>query len=146
MITIKRASIEDLEQIIPLFDAYRVFYEQTSDTETARKFLKTRLENNQSVIFLAAEEDRAIGFTQLYPMYSSVSMEEMYVLNDLFVKPSARGKGVGEKLLLQAQAYAHENNLKGLTLETASDNPAQRLYERLGWKRDASYYHYFWKS
>ena len=146
MITIRSASIEDLEQIVPLFDAYRVFYEQTSDIETARKFLTTRLENNQSVIFLAEENGKAVGFTQLYPMYSSVSMEKMYVLNDLFVDPSERGKGIGEKLLLQAQAYAHENNLKGLTLETASDNPAQRLYERLGWKRDASYYHYFWKS
>ena len=146
MITIRRASIEDLEQIIPLFDAYRVFYEQASDTETARKFLTTRLENNQSVIFLAEENGKSVGFTQLYPMYSSVSMEEMYVLNDLFVAPSERGKGIGEKLLRQAQVYAHENNLKGLTLETASDNPAQRLYERLGWKRDPSYYHYFWKS
>ena len=145
MITVRKTTINDLDAIAYLFDAYRVFYKQKSDKKSARAFLKARFEQQQSVIFIAEKAGVAVGFTQLYPMFSSVSMQEMYVLNDLYVNENERGQGIGEKLLIAAQEYAKANNLKGLTLETASDNPAQKLYERLGWSKDESY-HYFWKA
>jgi len=142
---IKKATIEDLDVLVPLFDAYRMFYKQDSDKAAAHKFLKDRLEKNQSTIFIACSENQALGFTQLYPIYSSVSLESMCVLNDIFVYPDARGKGLGALLLETAKNYATENQLKGLSLETAIDNPAQYLYERLGWKKDTDFFHYFWK-
>lgn len=146
MITIKRATITDIDAITKLFDAYRVFYEQASDLEGAKNFLTARMEKGESVIFLAEKEGKAVGFTQLYPMFSSVSMQSMYILNDLYVDGNERKQGIGEKLLVAAQNYAQANNLKGLALETAYDNPAQKLYERLGWKKDEGFYHYFWKA
>ncbi|CAA9431073.1 MAG: hypothetical protein AVDCRST_MAG37-607 [uncultured Rubrobacteraceae bacterium] len=63
--------------------------------------------------------------------------------NDLFVTPEARGRGFGAALLAETRRFAAETGAKGLTLVTAVDNlPAQRLYERMGWKRDETFYHY----
>lgn len=144
---ITKATVEHLAELVKLFDAYRVFYDQKSDLLKAEKFLTERLENNDSLIYIALDDDgNGLGFTQLYPTFSSVSMQRFYILNDLFVIPEMRGKGIGESLLKTAQEFAKSSNYKGLALETAIDNPAQKLYERLGWERTTDFYHYFWKT
>ncbi len=140
-----QAQLKHLELLAPLFDAYRIFYKQPSDLLGATAFLKSRFELNDSILFLAFEGDDGIGFTQLYPTYSSVTMEPFYILNDLYVKPEARRIGIGSQLLLAAQQFALETNQKGLELATAKDNPAQRLYEKLGWTKDEEFFRYFWR-
>lgn len=145
MITISKASLSDINIITPLFDAYRVFYKQESDMEAAKNFISERLNREESTIFLASSGDEAIGFTQLYPVFSSVSVQRMHILNDLYVNPEYRGKGIATLLLNEAKHFALENGSKGLGLETAQDNPAQALYERLGWEKDSTL-HYFWKA
>ncbi|WP_036385459.1 GNAT family N-acetyltransferase [Muricauda sp. MAR_2010_75] len=144
--TIKKATVSDLELIVPLFDAYRVFYKQGSEPTAAREFLKERFLRNETVIFIALENEEPVGFTQLYTTFSSVSLQPSYILNDLYVSPNHRKKGVGEALLNQAKSHCQENGFKGLALETAIDNPAQKLYERLDWKNDTDYIHYFWRN
>ncbi|MCB0465799.1 MAG: GNAT family N-acetyltransferase [Aequorivita sp.] len=140
------ASISNLDQLVPLFDGYRVFYKQTSDPEAVRKFLKERLTNQDSILFICLDNsDKGLGFTQLYPSFSSVSMQRTYILNDLFVAPEARKKGVGEALMQHAKQFAMKKKSKGLTLETAIDNPAQTLYKKLGWKKDVLVNHYTWE-
>ncbi len=111
--------------------------------EKARLFILERLSNAESVIFLAFERTTPVGFTQLYPSFSSVSLKRLWMLNDLFVLPTVRKLGVGAALLKRARQFTMETNAKGLVLETASDNPAQKLYERLGWTRDEAFYRYF---
>nr|WP_299485724.1 GNAT family N-acetyltransferase [uncultured Allomuricauda sp.] len=143
---IKKASLDDLELIVPLFDAYRVFYEQNSDCDAARIFLKERFLRNETLLLLAMDNGKPIGFTQLYTTFSSVSMQPIYILNDLFVISESRKKGVGEALLNEAKEYCKQAGYKGLALETAVSNPAQKLYERLGWVKDESYLHYFWSN
>lgn len=138
---------EHLETLIPLFNGYRVFYKQPSSVAAAKAFLAERLDKKDSVIFLAINDaGHGLGFTQLYPSFSSVSMQRTYILNDLFVAPNARKQGVGEALMEHAKAFALNENAKGLTLETEIDNPAQFLYERLGWKKDLDVFHYTWKA
>ena len=146
MVKIVQASKDNLKEIVPLFDQYRVFYGQNSDEEGAEHFLKDLFENCENVIFLGYKDEKPIGFTQLYKMYSSVSMEPFYILNDLFVDASFRNMGVGEMLLEKAKAHCRSKGYKGLALETAIDNPAQKLYERLHWKKDDGFIHYFWKA
>lgn len=132
--------------IAPLLDQYRVFYKQTSNIKAAKEFLEQRFSQGESIVLLAFEGDQPIGFTQLYTSFSSVSLAPVFILNDLYVDVNYRGKKVGEELLLQAKKYCREKGYKGLALETAIDNPAQRLYERLGWKKDTDCFHYFWTS
>ncbi|MBK5484505.1 GNAT family N-acetyltransferase [Peribacillus sp. TH16] len=141
---IQKATLNELDSLTELFDLYRVFYEQTSNLEGAREFLKERLTNEESVIFMAFDGDNPIGFVQLYPSFSSVSMMHSWVLNDLFVKGNARKKGFGEKLLKAAIAFAKETGAKGVSLETDKDNSnAQKLYEKIGFIRESNYFYYF---
>ena len=144
MNTIKRITLSDILDIAPLFDGYRVFYKQQSDIEAAVKFLQERISNNESVIFATYYNNKAVGFVQLYFTYSSVSLERSLILNDLFVDPKFRNKDIGKDLLLKAQEFCMQNNYKGLALETAINNPAQKLYEKLGWIKDSYCFHYFW--
>ena len=146
MITIVKGTEEHLDQLVPLFDGYRVFYEQDSDPHAARKFLKGLTDRDESIVFLAFMDQEAVGFTQLFRSFSSVAMRPLLILNDLYVLPEQRGKGIGEALLAHAKSYCQQLNYRGLALETAVDNPAQKLYERLGWEKDTHCFHYFWTA
>jgi ribosomal protein S18 acetylase RimI-like enzyme len=139
-ITIRRATVRDLELLVPLFDAYRRFYRLQGDPELARRFLQERLERHESVIFLAFDDANAVGFTQLYPSFSSGAMALIFVLNDLFVTPEARRSGTGSALLRAAAEYGRGAGAARLTLSTELTNStAQALYEREGWKRDTMF-------
>jgi GNAT superfamily N-acetyltransferase len=136
-VEIRQATRADLDVLVPLFDAYRQFYRQPSDLERARRFLLERFEHEQSAIFLAFEDAAAIGFTQLYPSFSSGAMARIFILNDLFVAPEARRCGAGSALLQAAAQYGRRVGALRLVLSTEVTNTtAQSLYERTGWKRD----------
>ena len=140
-IIVKRAEFADLNEIAILFDAYRVFYKQQSDMEIALKFIKERFNNSESVIFYAKDENgKYVGFTQLYPSFSSVSVQRTWVLNDLFVLVEMRSLGVGTKLLNKAKEFALVTKVKGIALETAASNTkAQKLYESIGYTRNSEF-------
>ncbi len=142
-ITIRQAVLADLDVIAGLFDGYRQFYDQVSDLVAARNFLQARFEHGQSVVLLAESQGQAVGFTQLYPSFSSVSMARVFVLNDLFVAPTARRIGIGEALLTAAADHARQLGAVRLSLTTNVQNfPAQALYESMGWMRDQKFYAY----
>ena len=141
-----KASEAHLGLILPLFDGYRVFYGMPSNKKASRKFLTDRFNNGENIIFLARDNNTPLGFTQLYKTFSSVSLEPYFILNDLFVDQNHRNKGIAKALLKRAKEYCVQMNYKGLALETATDNPAQKLYEKLDWKLDQSYLHYFWTN
>ena len=136
-IALRRATPDDLDSVAPLFDAYRRFYKQAGDLARAREFLHERLSRNESAILIAELDGRAAGFTQLYPMFSSVRTARLWVLNDLYVDEGARRHGVARALLDAAAAFAREQGAAGLMLETSRDNaPARALYRAAGWSED----------
>lgn len=142
-LAIARATLDDLDDLAALFDGYRQFYEQPADLARAAAFLRARLQAEESVIFIARDGGAAVGFTQLYPAWSSVRTGRAWLLNDLFVAPQARGKGVARALLDAAREHGRATGARYLQLETARDNAsAQRLYEAHGWQRDEAMYTY----
>jgi ribosomal protein S18 acetylase RimI-like enzyme len=139
MTTIRRAIVADLPALAPLFDAYRRFYGQAGDVARAEAFLRERLQRGESVVLLAERDGAVAGFTQLYPMFSSVRTARLWILNDLFVAGHARRGGVARALLDAAAAFARDDGARGIMLETARDNaPARALYRAAGWNEDAS--------
>ncbi len=142
---IVKATLKHLEDLVPLFDGYRMFYKQSSNPEKACAFLTNRIKNNESIIYIAYIDNKAVGFTQLYPLFSSVSMEPMYLLNDLFVDGNIRNKGVGQQLIQAAKNLCIEKGYKGLGIQTEVTNPAQHLYERVGFVKDPDL-HLFWTN
>ena len=139
----RQATIDDLDVLVPLFDAYRQFYSQPPDPDLARRFLRERFEHAQSIVFIAEEDGAALGFTQLYPSFSSTRATRIFVLNDLFVAPAGRKRGVGAALLAVAAEYGRNEGASSLGLRTARTNlTAQSLYESQGWTRDAVFLSY----
>ncbi|WP_220810019.1 GNAT family N-acetyltransferase [Noviherbaspirillum aridicola] len=142
-VAVRQAALADAAAIAPLFDGYRQFYGQAPDPALALAFVSERLALLESVIFIAESDDgRALGFTQLYPSFSSVAARRIWVLNDLFVTPDARGSGAGRALLAAARAHAAASGALRIELSTAHDNPAQKLYEAQGYEREQGFYHY----
>ena len=145
---IRRASADarDVDLIAPLFDSYRQFYGKPADPRLAATFIRDRLQAGESVIFLGEPEGsgNALGFVQLYPSFSSVAACRIWVLNDLFVIPTARRSGLGRALMEAARQHAAQTGAKRLTLETTAENrTASSLYEDLGYVREdpsARYY------
>lgn len=144
-IELKRATIDDVKKISPLFDSYRVYYKQESNLDLALQYLSERLQNDESVIFIVQDDNKnALGFTQLYPTFSSLSACTSWVLNDLFVAPTARRLGVGRMLMGAARGFVVETGANGIALETDHDNVnAQALYESLGYVKNRDHYFYF---
>jgi len=139
---IRRAKKKDIHKLSVLFDKYRIFYKQESDVENARSFLKKRLKRKESVIFVAEERDELIGFTQLFPIFSSVSMKRTWLLNDLYVNEKSRGIGAATKLLEAAKEFGIETNSKWILLQTAEDNfTAQKVYEKNGWIKEMDFFY-----
>lgn len=143
-VTTRLATLEDLDGVAPLFDAYRQFYQQPPDLALARSYLQERMQRGESVIFVAEDDaGRMVGFTQLYPTFCSVRVAPTFVLYDLFVAPEARGTGAGRALMQAAEAYAAATGAARLELSTAKTNTiAQSLYESQGWNRDDAFYVY----
>lgn len=145
---IVEAGVEQLDEAAELFDQYRQFYGQAHDLEGARAFLNARLTGGESVVFLATQDgagSETVGFAQLYPTFSSISMERVWILNDLFVAPDTRSRGIGRALIKRCFDLARATGAKGVALETMKDNlRAKALYESVGFAIDAQCDHYEW--
>jgi GNAT superfamily N-acetyltransferase len=148
MINIIQANSDHLDVLAELFDAYRVFYGKTSDLEGARIFLSERLAYQESTIFLAQSDNGIyIGFTQLYPVFSSTRMQRMWILNDLFINPLHRGKGISKLLIEKAKDLARATHAAGILLETAADNEiGNKLYPSVGFDLNTDFNFYFWTN
>jgi len=139
---IKRINRDESNLIVDLFNKYRVFYKQPSDLELAKDYIQARLDNSESVIFVALTDDdgkqKPVGFTQLYPQFSSVRAIKYWILNDLYVDAEYRKQGVGESLIKMALNFAKEDNTRFVELSTGIDNfTAQKLYEQIGFEKQA---------
>jgi GNAT superfamily N-acetyltransferase len=141
-ITIRQAVLADVEALSVLFDAYRQFYGREGNLAAAKKFLLERFNHGESVLFIAHDGADAVGFTQLYPSFSSVSLARIFILNDLYVSEPGRRKGVGSKLLSAAADFAKSVGAIRVALSTGNTNTgAQALYESEGWERDDDFFY-----
>ena len=141
---IERAGVAQLDAAATLFQGYLRFYGKPVDPSRSRAFVEDRLEQRDSVFLIAwdatASPPEALGFTQLYPAFASLSLAPNWILNDLYVEPDARGRGVGTALLEAARQLALHNGAAEIVLQTAHDNhDARALYERLGYVRDETF-------
>ncbi len=140
---IRNFTEQELKDTSYLLNEYRKFYEQPSDMKAATEFLKERLNNKDSIIYIAIIENETVGFVQLYPTFSTVGLKIAYILNDLYVKPSVRQKGVAKALINRCYDYCEENNARYITLETSVTNKkAQKLYEAMDMHIEEDVYHY----
>ncbi|MES2817894.1 MAG: GNAT family N-acetyltransferase [Pseudomonadota bacterium] len=142
---IVQATLEHLDLLTPLFIKYREFFGEVSFPDSSRKFLETRLKRKESVIYLALadDEDRMMGFCQLYPSYSSLSLKRVWILNDIYVAEDARRQLVADRLLQAAKKLAKETQAVRMRVATSRDNEvAQKVYESIGFVEDHQFKSY----
>jgi|APGre2960657468_1045069.scaffolds.fasta_scaffold299030_1 ribosomal protein S18 acetylase RimI-like enzyme len=145
MTTIRKASINDIDQLSELFNLYRIFYKKGTDIDAGKEFLKERFKNNESEIFVAISDSKIVGFSQLYPLFSSTRMKRLWLLNDLFVHPDFRGKGFSIQLIEAAKQLCIDTNACQLTLETSKLNTiGNNLYPKAGFEIDSENNYYAW--
>ena len=107
---VRRATLEDLNQLAVLFDEYRQFYGASSNLKQSYNFLKQRFENKESVIFIHVKDDVFTGFVLLYLGFSSVACSNYYILDDVYVTPIYRRQGSARQLIDTAILFArHES-------------------------------------
>jgi ribosomal protein S18 acetylase RimI-like enzyme len=139
-----QATLNDLDDVAQLFESYRQFYKKPANPQEATDFIEQRLELHDSVIFICRLDDnKAVGFVQLYPTFSSTNLEKMYILNDLYVDPTYRRLKVGKALMEHAEQFGIKTKAHSLKLCTAVDNhQAQALYRQMGYRLIDSFDHY----
>jgi ribosomal protein S18 acetylase RimI-like enzyme len=143
MTRIDIADPSDLDTLVPLFDAYRVFYEQSSDLKAAREFLKQRMSDPGSLLLIARWSGAPAGFARAFETFGSIAMRPLWILEDLYVEPALRNRGIAAALMARVQQHARARNASAITLETASTNAAaQRLYESMGYGRERTFVKY----
>jgi GNAT superfamily N-acetyltransferase len=126
---------DEYEALLPLIAAYQRFYEVDDvDDERNRSFFRRFLAPSEDGELLAAREEdgEILGYACLYWTFSSTRAVETVLMNDLFVMPEARGRGVGRALIEASADVARERGAGWLEWATAPDNhTAQRLYDSL---------------
>ncbi len=134
---IRRATPADIDDLAPLFDAYRMFFAKKSELERSRTFLLERLQRDESVVFVAGKPRDARGFIQLYPLFSSWYCARIWFVSDLYVAETAREAGCATRLVRAAQAFAQETSAASMMVEIPHSEPhLMRFYERLGFGKD----------
>ena len=133
-----------IKEIGILFDLYRQFYKYESNLIESTNYIKDRINNNESTIFIAiSDANEAIGFVQLYETFGSLDLGKIVILYDLYVKADHRKNNIGRKLMIKSHEYAKKINAKRIQLSTAIDNYiGQSLYESLGYVKDDDFYTY----
>ena len=142
---IVQATLEHLDLLTPLFIKYREFYGELPFPDSSRKFLETRLKRKESVIYLALadDEDKLLGYCQLFPSYSSLSLKRVWILNDIFVDEDARRMLVADRLLQTAKQMAKDTNAVRMRVATSVSNEvAQKTYESIGFREDTRFKNY----
>ncbi|HTE29546.1 MAG TPA: GNAT family N-acetyltransferase [Chryseolinea sp.] len=142
---LRKATIDDMDELGDLFNKYRIFYGKESALSEAKEFLSERFIEHESEIFIAISGAVITGFVQLYPLFSSTRMKRLWLLNDLFVLEEYRGKGISKALIERVKEFCRETGACGFTLQTAKTNiVGNRLYERMGLVLDMEYNTYSW--
>jgi len=126
---------EEFETLLPLIAAYQRFYEVDEiDNDRNRFFFRRFLAPSEDGELLAARDEGGLilGYACLYWHFSSLAAVETVLMNDLFVAPEARGRGIGRTLIEASRDVARARGAGWLEWATAPDNhAAQRLYDSM---------------
>ena len=138
------AESNHIEQVGELFDLYRQFYKYESNLFESTNYIKDRIINKESIIFISLNDvNQAMGFVQLYETFGSLDLGKILILYDLYVKKNHRKNKIGKQLMLKSHEHAKKINAKRIQLSTATDNfIGQSLYESLGYVKDIDFYTY----
>jgi GNAT superfamily N-acetyltransferase len=132
-LTIRAIEEKDKDQWLKLWAGYLEFYKSTISLEQTELTWK-RLINNELKMFgfVAESEEGVIGFTHCLFRPSTWTETDYCYLEDLFVDPNIRGKGIGRALMNKVVELAKEKKSKRVYWTTQEFNKTARvLYDSI---------------
>jgi GNAT superfamily N-acetyltransferase len=137
-VALARATLDDVAELTPLFDAYRTFFAGEHDSTESGPFLEERFRANESVVFLARAGGEVAGFVQLYPLWSSWYCRRVWFLSDLYVTHAHRERGIGRHLVERAVEHAKDTDASNVMVELPHREPhLAEFYASLGFHKDS---------
>ena len=132
---IRQAEEEDVPEILELIKALAEFENLSDEVVATKELLKIKLFgiNSPAEVQIAYDKNKTLGFALYFRTFSTFLGRPGIYLEDLYVRESARGKGVGEALLRRLARRTQE--IRGGRLEWAVLNwnePAIGFYQKMG--------------
>jgi len=136
-IEIYRAAAADIGALVPLFNAYRKFFNPKADVSASLGFLESRFREGDAVVFMARADGKSCGFIQLYALWSSWYCRRIWFLSDLYVAQEQRKHGIGKLLVERVKTFASQTAAGSVMVELPHSEPhLVDFYDRLGFHRD----------
>ena len=133
-VILRQAVAKDLDALVQL--EQRCF----SEDRISRRSFKRFLDMPRDRLIVARQESELVGYC-LVLMNAATRLARIY---SIAVSPSVRGRGVGEKLVREAEKEAVEADRILMRLEVREDNTgAINLYKRLGYRQFGTYRDYY---
>jgi GNAT superfamily N-acetyltransferase len=132
-LTIRAIEEKDKNQWLKLWAGYLEFYKSTISQEQTELTWKRLINNEQKMFgFVAENEDGVIGFGHCLFRPSTWTETDYCYLEDLFVDPRIRGKGIGRALMEKIIELAKEKKSKRVYWTTQEFNKTARvLYDSI---------------
>ena len=131
---------DEVEELLPLMRAYCEFYESNPPDEGLREMAAALIADPSQGVLLVARDGAgdAVGFAAMDWKWSSLKGARVGYLEDLFVTPSARGRGIADALIMECAKRCRDRGMPVMQWLTAPDNHrAQAVYDRVGGTSDA---------
>ena len=129
----RAATPSDAETVARLLDAFnREYHTPTPGPEVLAARLRSLLAGSDVIAFLAGDPAVAVALLTLRPNVWCDG--PVALVDELYVAPEARGRGLGSALLVAAESFTRERG--GRLVEIAvdgADTDAHRFYERRGY-------------
>lgn len=133
-VEVRDARPEEAEELLPLMRAYCDFYEaEPSDQGLLGMARALITDPDQGAMFIARDRGEAVGFATLDWKWSSLKAARIGYLEDLYVTPETRGRGIADALIEACAERCRERGAPAMDWLTAPDNHrAQAVYDRTG--------------
>ncbi len=138
---IRVALIEDLEILLPLVRAFHEFEDLHITNEQRKNSLTTLLGNVElGGVWLIYSGSQAVGYIALCAGYSIEFSGKDAFIDEFYIRPEFRGKGLGKQTLEFIKIAAKDLDIRALHLEVARTNTnARRLYSRSNFEAREKY-------
>ena len=120
----------------------RVYETAPGAEKTMRRFLADVANSGYSFLFVAAAGDRTVGFIsgELRQGSPTFLPRTWASVDDVFVEPEYRNRGMGRALLQSVRDWAQERGADGISLQVAAANArGRKFYEDLGFREISVY-------
>ena len=142
---VRLAKLEDQRDVCRLWTMLLEFYQKQASPEVLERSFRFAVQHPEKVlVFIILIEGVVTGTASLHLGHYSTWSDGWYGhIEDVLIDPDYRGRGLAEALVRHAVEAAREENLTRVEVNALTSNqPARKLYEKLGFTTDSLAYEF----